>query len=664
MNISASTLLMLVMGISQAIASTAPQTWFIRPDGGTRFSANVPLGQCDGLTDAAYPGTGANQHCAYNDYRYLWDDDSGKVGSGAWVIAGGDTVIVAGCHAAIDANNTQSNPDDPHCRLGWNRPYGDSFNKWCYGVGSYTCYNPPIPAGTADRHTRILGQNYATCNASGGTDPSKYASNLTQLFAGFSLSYAFNLKDTQYVDVQCVELTSHNGKCTTAGTPAFGKQCSNNQPLDDFAANGFVFDSASANVALQDVYVHGFNSNGFAGPIGGTIMLTRVSSNFNGAAGWQFDDGADTPDAPGSKILASYVNMIGNGCYEQYPIVNGAFSAEACYDDVSGGFGDAWSGQDTDLDTFVCDHCTMAYNTKDGFIGPHTNVKTLTITNSQSYGNMGSQWKWDNTPGATVTFENNLTIGNCERFSEVIPGAAHSFALSSGLPGAYLSDYCRAGGNTVAINSQQNSYVLFANNTFVDYLNTVFLLSCGPQGANQNQMCATTPFVFTNNIFLSYYLQGNLPPGLFYINDPSITVTQSNNIEFGNRPNQYGETCSGNGNVCADPQLVGEPMQQAWASQTFLDDFNFRPSATSAALSSGVAYTQMLAADALGTTHRAPPSVGAIEPMALVSPPIVSTPPITTAPVIAPVTPALTCSFSNVSVQNGQLLIAVTCSAQ
>ena len=145
----------------------------------------------------------------------------------------------------------------------------------------------------------------------------------------------------------------------------------------------------TANITLQKVYVHDFNSAGYDGPIGGVINMTRVFSGFNGFAGWDFDDGSDTPDVTGSQILAHYATMTGNGCYEEYPVTH-AFSAQACYD-LSGGFGDAWSGQDTDLDTFVCDHCLMTYNTKDAFIGLHSNVKTLIITNSQSYGNMGAQ---------------------------------------------------------------------------------------------------------------------------------------------------------------------------------------------------------------------------------------------------------------------------------
>jgi hypothetical protein len=50
----------------------APQTWYVRADGGSRYSAGVTTGQCDGKADVAYSGSGTNQHCAFNDFRYLW----------------------------------------------------------------------------------------------------------------------------------------------------------------------------------------------------------------------------------------------------------------------------------------------------------------------------------------------------------------------------------------------------------------------------------------------------------------------------------------------------------------------------------------------------------------------------------------------------------------
>jgi hypothetical protein len=141
------------------------KTWYVRPDGGTRYSSKVTSGQRDGRTDAPYSGKGASQRCAYNDFRYLWDDDSGAVGPGAWVIAGGDAVIVRGCKALP----SQQHPSNPNCRVGWDMPTGNAPNRWCYGVGSYDCFNPPIPAGTPSQHTGILGKNYAACRIDAGS---------------------------------------------------------------------------------------------------------------------------------------------------------------------------------------------------------------------------------------------------------------------------------------------------------------------------------------------------------------------------------------------------------------------------------------------------------------------------------------------------------------
>src|SRR5579875_1455426 len=116
-------LLILVFGAGRTWA----KTWYVRPDGGTRYSHNVS-GQCDGLADAAYPGHGKNQHCAFREFRYMWDDDSGRVGAGEWVMAGGDTVIIRGCAAS----GKQSHPSNPACRIGWDGPTGESSGNWCY----------------------------------------------------------------------------------------------------------------------------------------------------------------------------------------------------------------------------------------------------------------------------------------------------------------------------------------------------------------------------------------------------------------------------------------------------------------------------------------------------------------------------------------------------
>jgi hypothetical protein len=577
------------------------KTWYVRPDGGTRYSNKVISGQCDGKTDAAYGGKGTNQHCAFNDFRYLWDDNSGAVGPGAWVIAGGDTVIVRGCAALPD----QQHPDSPHCRVGWDKSMGSGpDSKWCYAVGSYACFNPPIPAGTASQHTRILGQNYAACNTGGATNPKLYASNLTQIFGGFSLGYTLNLKSTSYVDIQCLEITSHNGACTRVGAPAYPRGCSSSQPLDDYATGGIVTNNATSNITMQDVYIHGFNATGLYGPIGGPINMTRMFIGFNTFAGWNFDDGHSTPDAPGSSITANHVIMEGNGCQEQYPIKD-AFPAMVCYDSDSAGFGDSWSGQNTALDSMYCNDCQMLYNTKDGFIGPHTWVTNLTITNSTSIGNMGQSWKWGGKAvPTTVTFTNNLTVGNCNRMSQPLPGAPSNY-------NKHLSLFCRASGMVVGSVIPAGSRWTIANSTWVTYQPTTFDLSC-PGGVGP---CPSTVNI-TNNIFLGYTnpsqpsFSGN-GPALYYIEDPSIHRVASNNIEYGMRNGDCPR--GGTGNVCSDPMLVGEPAHGTISRESTLDNFNFHPASGSPANGHGVAVSG-ITTDHHGSARPNPPSIGALEP--------------------------------------------------
>ena len=165
------------------------------------------------------------------------------------------------------------------------------------------------------------------------------------------------------------------------------------------------------------------------------------------------------------------------------------------------------------------------------------------------------------------TFINNLTVGNCNRMSQPPPGAPPTY-------NKYLTGFCRAAGNVFAFVTAKNSHLLIANNTVVAYSATIFDLACQPVNS-----CGSTSFAFTNNIFLGYSLKAAEAPGLFYIEDRSIKLTTSHNIEFGNRPGT-GTSCRGD-IICADPRLVNQPPQQRWTKMSFLDNFDFHPASGS-----------------------------------------------------------------------------------
>jgi hypothetical protein len=617
------------------------ESWYVRPDGGTRYSANVTTGQCDGLADVSYAstgGSGTNQHCAFNDFRYMWNDNfSGGNGQGTWVIASGDTVVIRGCAAL----GSQTNPDNPHCRIGYDNPNNGNFpNSWCPNVGNALCYNPPIPAGTAGAHTKILGGcafGPYTCTPINNNYPYG-TTNETQIFGGMALQSVFNLTSTSYVDIEGIELTTHNGACANQGNPPWPRSCSTNVPLDDFAQNGFLTDSNTTNVLLQDVYIHGLEASGLWGPIGAGIVLNRVNMSFNASDAWNLDDGNDTANGTGATLDMTYVTAIGNGCHEQYPILtaNRAFPAMSCYDGVSSSKGgDTLSGQDGQLTRLTCDHCFMEYNTKDSWIGPHTQIGTHIIKNSFSAANMGAQWKWGQAINGTILFQNNLTVTNCLRMSETIPGAVQNFNQATGLNGSYLTNFCRAGGAAFANVERAGAVNVYYGNTIIANGNIVFQSGCGfytpPNHFNVETNCGPNGNILKDNNYLGYTNPNPVlgqPSALYYPLDangstshnPSDTGVSyasfySNEIGFKGGTT---DTCGTNNITCVNPLLTAQPTTPWPGSEGAFDVFNtlagssFFPTISSPLLGAGTAVGG-LTTDFFGATRPSPPSLGGAE---------------------------------------------------
>jgi hypothetical protein len=225
---------------------------------------------------------------------------------------------------------------------------------------------------------------------------------------------------------------------------------------------------------------------------------------------------------------------------------------------------------------------------------------------------MGQQGKWGTTQNATTLVENNLIVGNCFRMSQQLPGAAQNFSLGTGLPGSYLSNFCRAAGDVFSYFSDVGSTVLFANNSLVATSPTVFDLGCGTANG-----CGAVQYAFKNNIFLgytapiSYYPNTGQAPGLFYKADASVNIVSSNNVEYGMRNGdcQFG----GPGIICSDPLLVNEPAQGAYPPESIMDNFNFHLTSASPAIGAGVTYSGIPTTDFYGSAQTSP-SIGAVGP--------------------------------------------------
>ncbi|WP_158943832.1 putative Ig domain-containing protein [Granulicella sp. S190] len=567
---------------SITVGTEAPQqtgsgtTWYIRGDGGTRYSSKVPTGQCDGKADVGYPGSGTDQHCAFNDYRFLYDDQSYH--SFAWVIAGGDTVIIR---------------NGPY-RVGYNQGTSSS-DVWCNGTGDpYDCMNPVIPSGTATQPTRILGENYASCTQA----------NMTQLYGGHAVWADIDLRGAKYVTIQCLNLTRHS-QCIIYGSPASPGDCSNNYPIDDYAVQGLVTNTSTHDVTLTDMWIHGFPSRGILGPIGGTINATRVDIAYNGGAGWDFDDGQQTPNING-VINLSYVTVEWNGCNQAYP----GTGAVSCYSQSTGGYGDGIGTPAGTCLTAHVDHSTFRYNTQDGYDMLHndTGSCSMSITDSTAYGNNGAQFKWGPNDNPMV-FTNNTVLGNCLRLSQPMTGQPSTYNKN-------LEDFCRA-NNTIAIGFRDGGTTTVENNTIVSYAPVTVDASCWGTGtdAQGTGTCNNSNFIFKNNIVMGYdnsatYDLGGQAggPAAIYFDEPIGHVTRTNNLFYGIGHNFACPTGFSN-ELCADPLFTSQPT---FTSESSLDNFNFQLTTGSPALHLGVAISG-LTTDYTGATRANPPSIGAYE---------------------------------------------------
>lgn len=569
----------LLILLALAVLPLSATTWYVRPDGGTRYSTNIRTGQCNGKYDAPYPGSGVNRNCAFRDVRYLWADGSynanGKFPGWGWVGKGGDTYI-------IDC------PKD--CRIGSSGP---GSRDWHGGMAGDPYVSPPAPpSGTASAHTRILGKNYANCTS----DAAK-----AHLNPGYGTGSAFYLVGVSYVDVACFDIHD-DSSCGRAGQT---NGCRTSYPLTDYANSGITFKNTTTDTTLTDIYIHGMAVNGILGAPGNGVSLTRVSVIGNASSGWNMDDGSGTTGT--GTLTLSYFATEWNGCAEEYPVLH-KVPYQDCTDDNSGGYGDG-IGTATKRSNpawiFNVDHSVAAYNTQDGFDLLHLqgNGSRLTITNSLAYANMGQQLK----VGAAGTAINNILIGNCNALRVSIPGT---------LPGydSKLSDFCRAADTAVVMNVSDGNTTYFEFNTLLSANATALEIDCSGS-------CDSSARVhYVNNIFLGFrnnkgsgYPRGGSGD---YSNPIYLSVPQlfsnpgsifENNLTYHYKSNW---TCparrlkESNG-LCADPHLASE----TWPLYGYS---NVEPMKGSPAIGRGRTL-QAVTRDYFGKKRSVPPTIGAIE---------------------------------------------------
>ncbi len=451
-------------------------TWYVRPDGGTRYSTGMTSGQCDGTADTPYPGSGTNRHCAFNDIRFLFQDGTYAGGpnfpSWGWIGKGGDTYMLRGSLA-----------QGVSYRVGWNDAKGsyDESKKIFYGRAGnpFGSGMPPPPSGTAAQHTRILGENYASCHA---------PTAKTQVHGGFGVDTILSMRDASYVDVACLDITDFSD----CGRASQVNGCnSSTGTLSDYAASGIGWSNKSTNDTLEDIHIHGLAGAGMYGPTGDGAVFRYLDIIGNASSGWNADAGDGTTGS--GSLLVQHFNISWSGCTEEYPIKD-AVPYGDCTDDSSGGYGDGFGTATAESHPgwhVTFDDGVVSYNTQDGLDALHIYGKgsVMTVSHTLAFGNMGQQIK---VGGAAGVVTDNQIVTNCNALRQPIPGTREGYNTR-------LSDFCRAADSGVVISVNDNAPTKFVGNTIYSASATGVEIGCA------EKTCGSASTIeFRDNVFIGF----------------------------------------------------------------------------------------------------------------------------------------------------------------
>jgi hypothetical protein len=397
------------------LTGTWGTTYYVRTDGGSAT-------QCNGKADAAYPGSGTNQNCAWSNPMIALPPAPGTAR-----IAGGDLLIV----------------DAGQYKIGYGVPGAES----CTTADPGSCTMVPLPSGPDAAHpTRLFGQGYdSACPAA------------PQLWGTERLTTVLDLTGTNNAEVACFEITDHMNCVDNYATSSLACNRSS-YPYGDWAQSG-ISASASSNVWLQDLNVHGLADNGVtAGGLNNwTLQNVRIAAN--GWAGWEGDIGAGSANTGTMSWKGVVVEW--NGCSETYP----GNQPTGCWGQSVGGYGDGVGTASTG-GNWVIQESIFRYNTQDGLdLLYHDQGGTITLDRVWAEGNAGDQLKLKG--NAVVT--NTVVLGSCGFFN----GKSFTYALED----------CRANGDAVVlIPNTATDVQQLINNTIVSEGNTV-VTTGGPAGS-------------------------------------------------------------------------------------------------------------------------------------------------------------------------------------
>jgi len=506
--------------LSAATISQAA-TYYIRTDGGTAQ-------QCSGLADAAYPGSGENQACAWA--HPFWALDSG----GSWRINGGDTLL-------IDAGSYMMG-------------YGAPNTGWCDAEGSYGCYFPPVPSGTDSLNpTRILGKGW---NSGCSIPPELWGTQRTY--------HILNLEGTSDAIIDCFEITDHAG-CVEYHSNLSVRCERDTYPYGEWADRG-IYASDSSNVTLRHLNIHGLSGGGIhAGRISNwTVEDVRIAGN--GLIGWD-GDLWEGDDSNSGTITFRRVAVEWNGCVETYP----GMQPDHCWAQSAGGYGDG-IGVGRSGGHWIIEDSVIRHNTSDGvdllYVGVDNPGSMVEIRRTTAEGNAGNQIK----AGGSSSIVNSLVVGNCGYFFQ------KSFAQEMG--DNESGDQCRAGGASLSLNLGRGDTASVVNSTIAGHGWALIEAQCITLDFPDQPSCnGTEAAVLQNNIWTGYpYFLRDDGTLSHFVGDGDPNGFTAGHVDYNIIHNAQILSSTGSHDIFSNPLLVN----------TSFDNFDAHLQAGSPAVDSGL----------------------------------------------------------------------------
>ena len=340
--------------------------------------------QCTGLADAPYPGSGSGRACAWN-HPFVAVPPSGTIR-----IAGSDSLIIG-------------------------------RGTYEMGTGGYM---QPVPSGaTSTTPTRILGQDCAS-------PPKLVGINATHR--------VLNLEGSSNVEIGCLEITDGSDCVFNHSEPS--ARCAAGGPW----ARGGLYASASSNVWLHDLDIHGMAARAIQAGGLRDWTVERVRMNRNGTGGW-IGDISPASSSNSGAIVMRHIEIGWNGCGER--VATG--EAWACWGQQTGGITDGF-GINTSGGQWLIEDAYVHHNTGDGLdllYMDGADTSSVTLRRVHAVANAGNQVK---VTGNSL-IENSVLVGHCTFF-----GTSH-FMVEG--------DNCRAYGSTLILSMTGNDTAIVRHNT-------------------------------------------------------------------------------------------------------------------------------------------------------------------------------------------------------